>query len=356
MAKAELYDVSGNTAAQVLNINANGRQAQGLVVFPEDAHTKDAEFRPFLNATYGTALNQNVTFGGTPEIIHNGATSTEWTAAAAQGTWDFTTGAVITMAAANNNDHATFSEETPTTIEADSFVALTGSITLTTYSAATRDIELYFDLAGVENGTRVSLNDYIDTSLLGSAQTFAITIGSFGLSDNTIDGFNINNLKTGGGAKASYTMDDIQLEETGSPIEYKVTPEGTTEYFVQALRFQLADNVTGAAALSYNKFLGVSQLANGITFTKVIGGVTQFSAQLKDVSDLFYVGGETIHSPFDDGTNTMLDIGVKFDEPFLLEGNPDLNYLSLTINDPLNGLLLFRCGARGYVRKHTHTS
>ena len=64
----------------------------------------DPVFKPFLEPTKGNAMNQDVSFGGTQEIIHNGGSSVEWTGSALQGSWDFSTGNVITLASGVSDD------------------------------------------------------------------------------------------------------------------------------------------------------------------------------------------------------------------------------------------------------------
>jgi hypothetical protein len=355
MAKIEVTDKETRLTAQVKEIlvpTDPSAASRGLVVFPEDAHDHHFEFLPFLNPAYGTAMNQAVTFGGTPEIIHNGGTSVEWTAAAEAGTWDFTTGGVITQAGANQNDRASFTIVTPSTIEANSYVTLTGVINLTTYAPATRDIELYFTLAGAGHGVNVSLNNYIDTGLIGTAQTFSIPVSAFGLIDNTIDALQVTNVRTGGGPKAAYTLDDITLQETGESIEFKVEAELQHELLIDSIRFQMADNVTGAAALSYNKLLGVGALSSGITFTLVIENENKFSVQLRSINDIMFLGGSIQPVILDDGTNTMLDVVITFPTPFRLVGAAARNYISITINDDLSGLLQFRASAFGHDKDH----
>ena len=51
--------------------------------------------RPYLNPTFGSAMNQNVTFSGTPEIIHDGGDTSSWTGAAVAGVWDFAAAGVL---------------------------------------------------------------------------------------------------------------------------------------------------------------------------------------------------------------------------------------------------------------------
>jgi hypothetical protein len=45
----------------------------------------------------------------------------------------------------------------------------------------------------------------------------------------------------------------------------------------------------------------------------------------------------------------MMALEVTFGERIILEGHPDENYLSLTVNDDLSALLEFRTAARGDV-------
>ncbi len=99
----------------------------GLVTLSKSFITFNPEFHPFLNDSFGVAMNQNISFGGTPEIIHNGGTSVEWTGTAIQGTWNFADAGKITITTADNNDEASFAEETPTTIDMSGFTTLTGT-------------------------------------------------------------------------------------------------------------------------------------------------------------------------------------------------------------------------------------
>ena len=66
------------------------------------------EFHPFLNDTFGTAMNQNVSFSGSPEFIHDGGTNTRWTGTATQGTWNFADAGEVRLTGGNNNDRADF--------------------------------------------------------------------------------------------------------------------------------------------------------------------------------------------------------------------------------------------------------
>ena len=61
-----------------------------LIVAVQDLKTYNNIIQKrFTNDTYGTDLNQNVTFGGAPEEVHDGTDNAYWTGTAISGTWTF---------------------------------------------------------------------------------------------------------------------------------------------------------------------------------------------------------------------------------------------------------------------------
>lgn len=317
------------------------------------------EFHPFLNPTNGTAMNQAVTFGGTQEIIHNGGTSTEWTGSAIVGTWNFADGGRVSITSANDQDVATFAEETPTTIDISGFVVLTGDINLTTFDNVNNTIEIFFDLAGVQIGDTLNLADFIDTNLIGSAQNFAVATSAFNFPSVTIDGFTIR-ITRQGGTKPTMSFDDLTLQATGSPLVYKATTPLGTRFHITELRLFLADNETGIVTvagatenhsmvnLGYNKLLSVAALSNGIVFSRVENTETLFSVTIRQLGD-FLATGSQLTNVISDGTNTAFSLVVTFPEPIILLGGGDKNFLSFTINDDLSSLLVFTAAARGAI-------
>lgn len=299
-------------------------------------------------------MNQNITFGGTPEIIHNGGTSTEWTGTAIAGTWNFADSGKVTITSANNNDEASFAEESPTTIDMSGFTALTGKVDLDIYNLANNSIILAFDVAGASVGNSVDLNDYIDTGNF-TEQGFVIPKADLGLTTQLLDGMTIAMTRLGG-TKPTVKFDDIQFEQTGTPAVFQATTPLETRYHIDKIRFVMADaldafvTVAGATenatlpALSYDKLLGVSALSNGIVFQRVQGGEVLFSVALKQLSD--FLSFSTITNAISDGTNTFISMEMDFFEPIVLEGGPG-NFLSLTISDNLSGLLQFTAATRG---------
>lgn len=338
-------------SAHVHDMRIPGKH-NGALTLTERFLKFNPEFHPFLNDTFGTAMNQNIAFSGTPEIIHNGGTTTEWTGSAVAGTWNFADSGKVSLTSANNNDEAEFAEETPTTIDMSGFTALTGKINLTIYTPVNNSLIVEFDNAGAVVGNNVDLNDFIDTGLLGTEQTFVIPKIDLGLTTQLVDGFSIR-LERIGGTKPTMTFDDIQLEQTGDPAVFKATtPQGGGRFHITEIRIAIADNITGLVTngtmhgLAYDALLGVSALSNGIIFRRVQGGKTLFSVTIKQLGD-FLATGSNIVNAISDGTNTFITLLVEFPEPIILDGGETDNFLSFTINDDLSGLLIFTAASRG---------
>ena len=95
-------------------------------------------------------------------------------------------------------------------------------------------------------------------------------------------------------------------------------------------------------ALAFDKFLGVGALTNGINFRRVLDGKTNFSINLRQMSDLLL--SSNLMNTISDGTNTFVTMEVPFFQPIILEGNEEDNFLSFTINDNLSGLDLWLPG------------
>jgi len=201
----------------------------------------------------------------------------------------------------------------------------------------------------------VNLNDFIDTGNF-SEQNFVIPKADLGLTTQLLDGMTLTVTRTGG-TKPTIKFDDIQFEAAGNPIVFKVTIGDGKRFHITQLRIILVDNITGITTvagatenatvpnLAYNQILGVSKLSNGIIYAGVKNGETIFSGNLKQLADFLVVG--TIDDHLSDGTNTLVTIVVNLIEPIVLFGGADNNFLSLTINDNLSGLVEFRAIARG---------
>jgi len=324
----------------------------GLLVLTKTFLNFNPEFHPFLNDTFGTAMNQNIAFTGTPEIIHNGGTSTEWTGTATAGTWNFADSGKVTITGANNNDSASFAEETPTTIDMSGFTTLTGKIDLDIYNETNNSIIIQFSNAGTAVGNSVDLNDAIDTGDF-SEQNFVIPKSVFGLTTQLLDGMTITVTRSAG-TKPTIKFDDIQFEETGDSATFKATTPLGTRFHVTEIRIRIEDALSAVLTdgsmpnIDPGAILGVSSLTNGITFARSQKGKILFAVNLKNLGDFFATGSNAINVT-GNGTNQGLTLLVEFPEPIVLEGGESENFLSFTISDNLSALTRFTAAARGSV-------
>jgi len=350
--KTQILDGKGRGTIAHVHKFAKGEHS-GLLTLTNRFFEFDPEFHPFLNDNFGTAMNQNAAFSGTPEIIHNGGSSVEWDAAAIQGVWNFADSAKITITGADNNDEAVFSEEGATTIDMSGFTALTGKVDLDVYNSVNNSIIVQFDLAGVLVGNSVDLNDFIDTGDF-TEQNFVIPKADLGLTTQLLDGMSLLITRTGG-TKPTIKFDDIQFEQTGNPIVFTAsTPRGTI-FCVTELRIALADNIASTVAngtmegLAYDDFMGItSPLSNGVLFARTKKGEVVFNVSIKQLGDFLSTGSNLVNH-ISDGTNTFITLLIEFPEPIVLDGD-NLDKLTFTINDDLSGLLQFTAAARGAIR------
>ncbi len=337
-----------------------GESLPGAVVYQERLLQFNPEVHPFLNLTFGTAMNQNITFGGTPEGIHNGTDTILWTASVLSGNWTLAsttnpqTGTrCIDGTATANDSEALF---TLTALYADvnmsNFTALTGGVRLENFVIG-HEVQVRFRVEGVDVGNFVNIYDFIDTGIIDSYQNFVVPKADLGSSDQQVDEFVVRTVKTSG-ANPNYRLDNIQLEETGIPAVFKATTPVGTKFHITEIRIGLADVLAGTLAnasmpaLSYDQILGVSLLTNGIVFQRVEDGEVAFSVVLRQLGD-FLSTGSNMTSSISDGTNTFIALLVEFPEPIVLKGGEVSNFLSFTINDDLSGLLQFTAVARGAV-------
>ncbi len=354
MQKTRIIGTQGGGAreleAHVHPFNTASGKHVGLVGLTERFLQFNPEFHPFLNDDFGTAMNQNIAFTGTPEIIHNGGTSTEWTGTAVAGTWNFADGGKITITSANNNDEASFAEEGATTIDMAGFTTLTGKVDLDTYDSNNNSIILQFDNAGVDVGNSVNINDFIDTGDF-TEQTFVIPKANFGLTTQLLDGMTITINRTGG-AKPTIKFDDIQWEQTGDVAIFKAITSLGTRFHITEIRIRFEDVISSVLTdgsmpnVDPNAILGVSSLTNGIGFARIQNGKTLFAVNLKNLGDFFATGSNVINLT-GNATNVGLTLVVEFPEPIILEGGEDDNFLTFRISDNLSDLTRFTAAARG---------
>jgi len=327
----------------------------GSVVYTAPLFDFDPTIKPFFNDTFGTALNQNVSFGGTPELIFDGGSGgSEWVGSGG-GQWDFADAGEVTVFNGTDNSQALF--EDAGTINTSSYSALSGKVDLERYSPSTQDIFFQFQVSGVPLGVAVSMNNYIDTGNF-NAQEFVIPLSVFGLLGAIVDEFTMT-VSRSGGARPRIAFDDFTIQETGTPLVYTVRVPESEVYCVNQINYLFIDNVSGITTvsgatenatvqnLSYNKILGVSELTNGVQFVRTQNDVRVININLKNLSD--FLSFSVISDHISDGVNTFLTLSVMLDDPIILDGKTN-DELSLTINDNLSGLVRFTALTRGSLR------
>ena len=272
-----------------------------------------------------------------------------WPGTAVAGTWNFADGGEITITSADNNDEATFTVDASHLWPMTDFVSFTGKIDLAVYSEVNNTILLEFGLDGVLVGNSVNLNDFIDPGDF-AAQTFVIPKAEFGLIGQNINSMRITITRIGG-TKPTIAFDNLQWENTGTPIVYKSTTPVGTRFHITELRIRIEDALTAVLTdgsmpnIDPSAILGVSELTNGIVFARVQKGKTLFSVSLKNLGDFFATGSDVVNVT-GNGTNQGLTLLVTFPEPIILEGGSG-NFLSFTINDTMTNLTRFTAAARG---------
>lgn len=325
----------------------SGEHGSGLLVYNEPVFKSLIAGQYLVNPTFGIAMNQAVTFTGTPELIHDGGDATGWTGTGVSGTWDFAAsglgvggGDAVTITNANDLDTASFADATETVMSG--FTAITGQVNLITYSAANNEIVMQFHNNGLPVGNSINLNEYISTGVIGSYQGFVIPKADFGLNGTTVDEFTIV-MEKSAGPKPTVYFDNIQIEESGEPAVFTLSPRKGTRLHVNSLIFSWVDVGTGGTAYAYDKIGALATLANGINVNLTNSDV---SGIVKSLGDFLCQSGQ-VTNLVDDGTNTFVTMKFDFkdDETPIMLDPKENRTITVTINDDLSGLDLFTCFA-----------
>lgn len=357
------FITDGNGSRNVAHVSSmvNGtRDERGLLVQTEPYRIFDTVFHPFLNDTYGNSMNQNAGFTGTPVLIHDGTDSVAWTGSNIVGTrvtFDSTTQAVsptksVYVNSPNLND--TWEFDRGSNLDLTSYSSISMQVYVEGRWTVGDSISIYgWDTTtGTKVGGTVLLEDYINEFDFGSWQPVVISLSDILLENETIDALRFELTGKSGQAPQFY-IDDMQVEEAGGSLVFKANADPGTIFFntgfLFTLAFPLNISLTNGTVpgLSYDKFMQLSQLANGITIVRVQEAVTKFSFTIRDLGTWLGSGTE-LTNVICDGTNTYLGIISSLPQPVILTGDKDENFISVVINDDLSGLLRFTGLALGY--------
>lgn len=239
------------------------------------------------------------------------------------------------------------------------YVSITGYIYVTKWKNEGIEMLGWDDGESMIVGNVVNINDYIDNTL-NEWQKFTILLSDMGLSDIT-SGFDAIRISPQH-KDSKFFFDYLEIQEGGTvdPTIYTIEPDKGTWLHVHSFMWSIADELdttlenNSMPNLSYNKILGVSELATGISYQRIQNEVIQSSANIKSLTDILQWPGTEIKSLMRDETNAYLTIETVFTEPIVLKSEHN-DQLRLVINDSTAGLLLLRatCGCRTETRPLT---
>lgn len=332
-------------------VDDNGEE-NALVVATRPLKSYATKVMFATNPDYGYNMNVALGFTGTPVPIHNGIDNAYWTAAASSGTWVFNSAAQahtgtksIDATATVNNDTAQIAKGAAQDLT--NYVAITGWTYLSLWdNRGTKEIQMYGWDIGTSTlvGVVINLKDYISIGVIDSWQKFTVPLEDLELVGKTIDAIRIKTVDVGSGVAPDYYLDDIQIEDNVMPEEFSILPEANTWLHINDLNIFLVDAYAATLAdatmpyLSYNKFLGLASLTNGISYQGRIGGKIRFAFPFRNISDLLMFPRTKIEIYGSDGTNTFLKLFMDLKYPITLQAENN-DKLSFTVSDDLSGLL-----------------
>ena len=350
---ANITDSGTKLKAQVVQNDTH----KSLVVATEPLKTYINALRFFVNDDYGVDMNQNSAAGGTPEKVHNGIDDVLWTGTSIIDDTDFDSGnrahtglASISFESwSNTGDLCQIAKGS--NLDLSDYVSLTMWVNINNNWGDSDSVSVYgWDTAtGLIVGVQVFLENYMDYSVYDVWHKLTIPLSDMGLTGATIDSIRFryaNSFAT----DANFFIDDIQFEETGTPIKFCLKPDKGTWLHVNSFQILLADAYAGTVSdgtmpgIPYNSLLGVAKLATGITYRRVTNGEVLSSANIQQFLDFMAFSNAQITCSGSDGTNTWVTVNIQFTEPVILKAE-DADEMSLTVNDDLSGLLVLRVGA-----------
>ena len=325
----------------------------GLVVFAKDLVETDTQIAPFINDEYGEDINQDASLGGTPVVVHDGTDSTAWTASNVVGSR-------VVFDSTNRPLNGTRSVFCNRPLVNDIWQFDQGSdLAVTNYSALTlwvnidnnwRDgtsstIYAWDTGSGQIVGNSVTLESYVDEFQFDTWQKAVIPFTDLGLVTTNFDAIRMQFAAHLSGTRPRWYIDDMQIEQSGSPIEFRTNTKRGSTYRIDSLTFTFVDS-TANTSLSYDKILEET-LVNGLLLSRVVAGETTFATSLKDLRDFLKLGFD-ISNYQADGSNAILTLRTQFPKPLTVYGG-DTSYLSVAVSEDLSGWVSATVLARGSI-------
>jgi len=308
-------------------------------------------------------MAQDGAFTGTPTIVYqeNAGTPTEYDATAIVGTWDFAstvepdTGTYcIDATAVQDGDIMEF--DNGSVVDA---VAIRGRIHLEYWADAKgHNLALYIFNKTTQQvvGVEVSIQNYINTDLLDTYQTFVILLTDLGITGSQLDAIRIRVDSIPQEPNApDFRLDNIQIEESGGGIVFRAEPLPGTWYHARYLKTIFTGIPTGFHTDGRDPLIDPYQLFNIAKLTNGIVNIIKSSGQvveainvkcLDDYHAIPEMEPPYILSKAADGTVSVA-FRLEWAERLILKAE-DGDYSELVVNDDLRGLGSLRVRLGGY--------
>ena len=220
----------------------------------------------------------NASFGGTPELVHDGGDTLAWTGSSVIGT-------SINFSSTDEANSGTQSVHVNSPSVGDVWQFDRGSnIDLSGYSAITMWINVdrrwgvgdEVSLFGWDTstnspvGSAISLGDYINIGDNDIWQEATILLSEMNLEGSIIDSLRME-MVANDGTTPEFYIDDFNLQESGGEV-FRIEPPRNTKVELNeiSLNFDATVSTTLADAsmpnLSYDEYLTAGKLTNGLLF------------------------------------------------------------------------------------------
>ncbi len=359
---ALVIDPQTNCEARV---DSTTGEKHALVVATRELKTYTNKLSFFVNNEYGADINQNAAAGGTPVKVHDGTDDTLWTASDIVGggkttfnstDQNHTIGGSKSVKVDNSPVGDVFQFAKGSDLDCTGYVSLTVWVYVDKDWKANDDIIIYgWDTDTVSQvGDAVGLQSYFTWNDYDIWQKISIPLTDMGTlaTSTALDALRVRIVAKEGKSPKFY-LDDIQFEQTGSPITWKIEPELDTWLHIDKLMIQYADAYAGTVAsgtmpsIPYDAWFGVSALDSGVLYHRYSDGKIVTQGSIKQHSDLMSWSNATLSGYGSDGTNSWVSVLINFPARVVLKS--ELNdRLELILTENLSGLLLFRVSAGGF--------
>jgi len=358
-----------NSDGNVAQVDTTIGEIPALVVATRPLKTFEPRTQFFVSDTYGRDMNKNAAFGGTPILIHDGTDNGTDFNFAETGTTKWTEDSTDRFHAGSkslkcdNSPTGSYAQFTNPTgpgddITLSDYVGLTMWINVDKEWQAGDSVTIQAVLDGSLVGNVLKLEDYFDWSIHDVWHFVFIPYAD--IATATVDAFRLTQSAKEGGLAPTFYIDEWQIEQTGTPVEYSVKPNKGCWFHAKSYQTTFVDAFTGLVTtadgteshgfpgLSYNKLLGMTT-TEGYVYSRYRDGelISGSAWQINTLADLLNIPNSTISNSISDGTNTLITVSAQQPDELILKSEEN-DELRITIRDDFSALLQFRICVMGY--------